>query len=141
MASVDLRHAYYSIRIAEEHQRFLCFTWKNVLYKFTCLPNGIAEGPRIFAKLMKPVFATLRKQGHTITSFIDDTLICSNSFLVCLSSIQDTTLFLEKLGFCINVEKSALTPTKRLEYLGNIIDTGGMSFSAGMQKGQNYSSM
>ena len=60
MASVDLRHAYYSVRIAEEQQKFLCFRWQGKIYQFTCLPNGVSEGPRLFTKLMKPVFATLR---------------------------------------------------------------------------------
>lgn len=27
LASIDLKHVYYSVRIAEEQQRFLCFTW------------------------------------------------------------------------------------------------------------------
>ena len=28
MASIDLRHAYYSVPISKEHQRFLRFHWK-----------------------------------------------------------------------------------------------------------------
>ena len=31
MASVDLRHAYYSVKIAEE-QKFLCFKWQGKIY-------------------------------------------------------------------------------------------------------------
>ena len=62
MASVDLRHAYYSIKVAEEQRKYLCFKWRGNLYHFTCLANGISEGPRLFTKLMKPVFATLRQR-------------------------------------------------------------------------------
>ena len=123
LASVDLEHAYYSVKVADEQQRFLCFTWQGVTYQFTCLPNGISEGPRLFTKLMKPVFATLRKEGYTITSFIDDTLICSNSYSGCLKAIQATISLLQRLGFCVNVEKSVLTPTQCIEYLGNVINT------------------
>ena len=61
MASVDLQHTYYLVKIAEEQQRrYLCFKWQGKVYQFTCLPNGISEGPRLFTKLMKPIFATLR---------------------------------------------------------------------------------
>ena len=127
LASVDLRHAYYSVKIAEEQQCFLCFTWQGNIYQFTCLPNGISEGPRIFTKLLKPVFAALRERGFTITSFIDDTLICNSSLPGCLTVINATIDTLSKLGFCINEDKSVLVPTKRIEYLGNIIDTETMN--------------
>ena len=61
LASVDLRHAYYTVKVAEEQQQFLCFKWEDNIYQFTCLPSGISEGPRIFTKLMKPVCCTERK--------------------------------------------------------------------------------
>ena len=62
MASVDFKHAYYSVPVAKEFQKFLKFKWKGQLYCFTCLPNGLALCPRLFTKIMKPVFATLRQQ-------------------------------------------------------------------------------
>lgn len=129
LASVDLRHAYYTVKVAEEQQKFLCFQWENNIYQFTCLPNGISEGPRIFTKLMKPVFAALRGKGYSITSFIDDTLICNKSKTGCITCVTDTIALLQRLGFCINVEKSVLMPTQSIEYLGNIIDTKSMTIS------------
>ena len=114
MASVDLRHAYYSVKIAEEQQKYLCFKWLGKIYQFTCLPNGISDGPQLFAKLMKPIFATLREKVYTITS---------SSWLGCKECIQSTIQVLSKMGFCINEEKSVLQPTKRIEYLGNIINS------------------
>lgn len=127
MASVDLRHAYYSIKIAEEQQKYLCFKWRGKIYHFTCLANGISEGPRLFTKLMKPVFATLREWGYTITSYLDDTLICNSSLTGCYDCLLNTVQLLRKLGFCINEEKSILVPTKRIEYLGNVINSENMT--------------
>ncbi|XP_076058479.1 uncharacterized protein LOC143035496 [Oratosquilla oratoria] len=127
MASVDLKHAYYSIRIVEEQQKLLCFQWYGKVDQFTCLPNGISEGPRLFTKLMKPIFATLREKGFTITSFIDDTLMCSASLSGCCDCINSTIKeLLTKMGFCINVAKSVLEPTKSIEYLGNVTDSDKM---------------
>ena len=51
------------------------------------------------------------------------TLMCSASFSGCYDCINSTVEFLRKLGFCINVEKSVLMPTKCIEYLGNVIDS------------------
>lgn len=129
LASVDLRHAYYSIKIAEEQQKFFCFSWQGTIYQFNCLPNGVSEGPRIFTKLMKPVYSALRNKGYTITSYIDDSLICSSSRAGCQSCVQDTVTLLGKLGFCINKDKSVLVPTQCIEYLGNVIDTVTMTIS------------
>ena len=127
MASVDLRHAYYSVRIAEEQQKFLCFRWQGKIYQFTCLPNGVSEGPRLFTKLMKPIFATLRQRGYTITSYIDDTLITHSSLEGCYECINSTLELLQQVGFCVNVKKSVFVSTQRLEYLGNIIDSVSMT--------------
>lgn len=105
---------------------FLCFTLQGNAYQFTCLPNGIVEGPRIFTKLMKPVFAALRERGFTITSYINDSLICNSSLQGCLTVIKDT-ITLSQLGFSISEEKSVLVPTKWIEYSGNWIDMVAMT--------------
>ena len=60
MASVDLKDAYYSIPIAAVDRKFLMFEWKGKYYQFTCLPNGSSSAPRIFTKILKPVYAHLR---------------------------------------------------------------------------------
>ena len=97
MASIELKKAYYSLRIAEEHQKCLCFRWSDNIYQFTCLPKGVSEGTWIFTKLMKPVFSTLRKMGHTITSYHDDTLMCSSSQSGCYTCLNDTIHLLQKI--------------------------------------------
>ena len=75
MASVDIRHAYYSVPIAAEHRKYLCFIWKGQIYEYTALANGTACAPRQFTKLMKPVYAELRKKGHKNSGYIDDSLL------------------------------------------------------------------
>ena len=64
MASVDLRDEYYSVPMSVHAQKYLKFTWGGKLYKFTCLPNGLCSAPRLFTKLLKPVYSTLRLKGH-----------------------------------------------------------------------------
>ena len=84
MTSIDLKDAYYSIPIAEEHQKYLKFIWRDQLYAFTSLPMGLTSSPRIFTTVLKPVFSYLRSQfGHICLGYIDDSfyLILSLSFL------------------------------------------------------------
>ena len=47
------------------------FKFKGTLYQYTCLPNG-SSAPRIFTKLLKPVYSILRGMGHSISGYIDD---------------------------------------------------------------------
>ena len=55
MAEIDLKDAYYTVPIKQEHQKYLKFIFKGTLYKFVCPPNGLCSGPRKFTKLLKPV--------------------------------------------------------------------------------------
>ena len=70
--SVDLRHAYYPASIHPEFRKFLKLQWRGQLYAYTCFPKGLANCPRYFTKLLKPVNAHLRTQGFLSAAFIDD---------------------------------------------------------------------
>lgn len=63
-AKIDFKDAYFSIPIDENDRKYLRFTWKGQIYEFTALPNGLSSAPRIFTKVMKPVFSTLRQTVH-----------------------------------------------------------------------------
>ena len=62
--------------------------------KNTCLPNGITSAPRIFTKLMKPVYSTLRQYGHKNVVCIDDSLLIADTPLECANNVKDTVCLL-----------------------------------------------
>lgn len=134
MASVDLRHAYYSVPIAEEHRKYLRFSWQNKLYEYTSLPNGICCAPRLYTKLMKPVYATLRKNGHTNAGYIDDSLLAADSYETCECNVKDTVALMTHLGFVIHEGKSVLIPTTKILFLGNWIDSVSMTVTLPIEK-------
>lgn len=70
MASIDIRHAYHLIPIAIEHQKYLRFRWKGKIFQYTCLPFGLSSAPRIFTKVLKPIFAKLRTLGYVSMTYI-----------------------------------------------------------------------
>jgi hypothetical protein len=43
MGAIDLRDAYYSIKICPQDRKYLRFIWRNTLYQFTACPNGYAR--------------------------------------------------------------------------------------------------
>lgn len=123
MASVDLKDAYYSIPIAEEDRKLLMFQWKGKYYQFTCLPNGLSSSPRIFTKILKPVYACLRSIGHTCMGRIDDSLLVGQSFNSCHRNIADTVSLFTNLGFTIHPVKSVLQPQQKIDFLGFVLDS------------------
>jgi hypothetical protein len=127
MASVDLKDAYYSVAIQKEFRKYLRFEWKEKLFEYTALPNGLSLAPRLFTKLLKPVFAALRLKGHVSTAFIDDSLLLGSSQEACTQNIIHTIHLLQQLGFIIHPHKSVLQPAKQITYLGVIIDSERMT--------------
>jgi hypothetical protein len=111
MASIDLKDAYYSVRVCANHQKYLKFLWNGRVYKFTCLPNGLAFCPRKFTKLMKPVFSYLRQQGHESSPYIDDSFLVGNDYNECGSNVIDTVKLLDTLGFVPHPKKSIYSYT------------------------------
>jgi hypothetical protein len=122
-ASVDLKDAYYSVNIAHEDRCYLQFYWSGNKYQYTSLPNGLTTGPRIFTKLMKPVFSTLRKMGHANVGYIDDTLLQSETFNECVENVQDTVELFDSLGCTYHPDKSVVIPTQEIAFLGFLLNS------------------
>ena len=125
--SVDVRHAYYCVPIAEKSQIKLRFQKSGKVYQYSCVPNGICCAPRWYTKLMKPVYASLRMLGHTNSGYIDDSLLAEESYSECEQNIKDTVSLMTDLGFIIHEKKSVLIPTKKITFLGNDIDSEEMT--------------
>lgn len=65
MVSIDLKDAYFLIRVCPSHRRFLRFRFGNSLNEYTCLPFGLCSAPLVLTKLLKPLLLMLL----TITEF------------------------------------------------------------------------
>ena len=134
MASVDLRDAYYSIPIDTEHQKYLKFHWRGKLLEFTCLPNGLCCAPRLFTKVLKPVYATLRRKGHLNVGYIDDSYLQGDTVSKCNDNITDTIDLFTRLGFIIQPLESVLQPTQILTFLGFVLNSLNMTVSLTTEK-------
>ena len=140
MCSLDLSDAYYSVPVAPEHQKFLCFPWVNQgvrkIYAYTCFPNGLTSAPRDFTKLLKPPLAHLRLLGVTIAIYIDDTYIQGTTAQECKDHMEMTKDMLQRLGFAINENKSVYEPTQKLTMLGFILDSVSMTIRPTKEKSE-----
>ena len=133
MCKADLKEAYYSVKVDETYQRFLKFTWRDQLYKYVCLPNGLASCPRRFPKLLKVPLSVLRFQGITLAGYIDD-FFTTAPHDSCQFSVNQVVSLCTRLGFVIHPTKSILVPQQEIVFLGFVIHSVHMTVSLTPQK-------
>ena len=104
MALVDLKDAYYSVPVAKEDRKYLKFEWQGSCYEYTCLPNGLACAPRLFTKILKPVYSHIRSMSHICMGHIDDSFLLGYEYNDCKRNVQDTVDAFQKLGFVIDIQ-------------------------------------
>ena len=79
MITLDVSNAYFHLGFKPGYHKFLQFAWKNKMYKFTTLANGIKFGPLVFTKLCKPVLGYCRSKGIKILMYIDDIFVVADN--------------------------------------------------------------
>ena len=134
MASIDLKDAYYTVPIHSDHQKYLKFMFNGTLYQYTCLPNRLSSAPRIFTKLLKPVYSTLHNKGHLSSGYIDDSYLQGDTVEECQQNITDTACLFSQLGFYIHPTKSVFTSSHTLTFLGFILNSLEMTVSPTQEK-------
>ena len=116
VASLDLKDAYYSVAVNASNTKYLRFMWNNVLYQFTCLPNGpaVSMPQKIYeiTKLLKSPLNSLHKKGHIVASYIVDLFLLGRTYNLCVANVVDAFVQFDSLGFTIHPEK----PGQRNQY-------------------------
>ena len=134
MASIDFKDAYYSVPVKKSHRKWLRFTFRGQLYEFTCLPNGLSSGPRLFTKITKPLFASLREDGYLNSPYIDDSILVGEDWYECALNVRATVELALRLGFVVHPVKSIFFPTQQIEFLGFWINSVNMMITLTEQK-------
>lgn len=140
-AKIDLKDAYFSVGIHPQSRKFLKFIWQAKLYQFTCLANGLSPAPRLYTKLLKPVFATLRKLGHSNVPYIDDSLLQSDTQDSCVQNVTDTVSLMDKLGLTVHPDKSVINPVQCIEFVGFVINSLDMTVRLTPRKAADIKSL
>ena len=123
MISADLQDGYYHVGVHPEHRRFLTTSINGTLVRFCALPFGLSTAPRVFTKFMRPVVASLRRDGVRMLQYLDDSLFLhqDRNELQRLAARIDG-LF-QSLGLLRKPTKGCWIPTRCLKHLGIEIDT------------------
>lgn len=123
MINIDLKDAYFSIPIHADHKKYLRFHFNDQLYQFNFLPFGLCTAPYVFTKIMRPVTAFLRRQGHVLVNYLDDFIFINSNPDVLNEQCDYAIDLLQNLGFRVNFNKSNLIPSQHCKFLGLILDS------------------
>ena len=63
----------------------------------------------------------LKNLGHNTLVYVDDSYLQRVTYPACLHNISDTMKILRKLDTVIQTEKSVLTPSQTIVFLGFIV--------------------
>jgi hypothetical protein len=73
---IDLKSAFFRIRVPREWRKYLVFVSENQAYQFKKMPFGVTDGPAVFQEWMDRTLARFRGQA---VWYIDDILVCAHS--------------------------------------------------------------
>jgi len=88
MVRVDLKDAYFTIHIHQDHQKYLRFKVDGTGYQFTCLPFGLSCMPWTFTKVMMLLITLLRSWDIRIIIYIDNMSILSDSKMEAVQHLE-----------------------------------------------------
>ena len=129
LLSVDLKDAYSHLSVIEKDHCLLHFAFEGKKYRYKVLPNGIAVGPRFFVEVTKTLAGYLWSIGVETMIYIDDTLIIAKDLHTAQLHAKIVVDIFQKCGFSVNWDKSHLTPSQKVEFLGFMIDSRAMSIT------------
>ena len=129
MMKLDLRDAYFAVPIHQDSRKYLRFLFEGMTFEFNCLPFGLSLAPRVFTRILRPVVAHLCSKGVRVVIYLDDLLLMHHQRDTLLEIFQDVLHLLSSLGFLVKLEKCSPVPTRRLVFLGAVIDTTLMSIA------------
>ena len=115
MASLDLKDAYYSVRIHPDFQKYLKFAYQGLQYQYTVFPNGLSSWIRKFTKMMKPPLSHL---SHIISGYIGDFYLQGSTYNRCAINIIDSIKMLDDIGLVVHPEKSVLILQRKNYFSG-----------------------
>ena len=82
----------------------------------------------------KSPLTTLRQNNHISSGYIDDLYLQGATYAEFVANVTDTITLLEKLGFVIHPDKSALIPLQQLVTLGFILNSVDMTVRLTQEK-------
>ena len=74
-SKLDLSHAYLQLQLDKSSQEYVTINTHHGLYRYTCLPFGVASAPAIFQCTMEDIAQRL----PMVVAYLDDILVAGKT--------------------------------------------------------------
>lgn len=119
--TIDLRDAFYQLKVAQPSQKFTTFSHDDKCYQFTRLPMGLGPSPGILQIILTSIFKIFSPQPAFMWTHVDDILlIASRQWFD--QYLHQFLQFLALWNISVNFKKSHLSPSPIVEYCGTILN-------------------
>lgn len=123
LASMDVKNGFHNIEIDDFSKRQFGFQYNGQTFIYNRLPFGFTTSPYYFCTIMREILESIDfGNGVFVTHYMDDILIASVSRNGVERSVTKLVSKFQEIGWLLNKEKSHLRPTKRIEFLGLVIN-------------------
>ncbi len=136
-AAIDLKDAYFHVSILPRHRPFLRFAFEGRAYQYKALPFGLSLSPRVFTKVVEAALVPLREAGIRILNYLDAWLNLAQSRALLCDHRDMVLSHLSRLGLQVNREKSKLSPTQRISFLGMELDSVNLTARLSEERAQS----
>ena len=118
MIKLDLTNGFFHIHLHPKTRGLFGIKCQNKYYVINKLPQGLSVSPYIMQRVTNSILQTMLKHINVkILIYLDDILLVGTP-----KDLESAKLVLLASSFLFNEEKCELQPTKKLTYLGIVID-------------------
>ena len=121
-SKIDLSHAYFHCPLSPHFSDYVGVQVGDECFRFLGLPFGLNVSPQVWQSIIKVPLRIWRSRGILVFVYVDDILVLGHSFRECNSATEEVLRTLQEAGFVVNFNKSQLTPSQLVEFLGIDID-------------------
>ena len=136
--SIDLKDAYFHVPIYPSHRKYLRFAFQGKVYEYLVLPFGLRLSPRTFVKCTQAAIAPLRQRGIRLCCYLDDWLICSETEQSAKTDLTVVMDHLDSLGFKLNLEKSVMKPSQKIDFIGITLDASSLTARLSQERLESF---
>ena len=122
-SKIDLKSAFYLIRIAAGQEYLTAFRTKYGHYEYKVMPFGLKNAPGTFQGFMNYIFADLIDRGVLV--YIDDLLIYSKGVKEHMELLSAVFERIQKYELLVNGKKCVFLAS-RVNFLGHVLSRDGI---------------
>ena len=111
LAMLDISEAYTHIPMRPNLHRYLAFSYLGQLYFFRALPFGLNVAPYIFTQVLAWPLQCLQARGISLLAYLDNIVVWHRNRHTLLAQVHQVMVFLQDMGFRLNLEKSHPYPS------------------------------